>query len=255
MRSCDRDASLAKALISVVMTLGAGHTVPFGGVDEVISNSTASKDSKQEVMSFTEHRESHDTDRYSPSTHTWQPRETLLQCPMLTFHCRATCLNTWENRCWDLRNSHAAVFWLVSKIHRKEISCNRHELQLHYHVSVDFLFAVDVGCGAGELQELMRLVHHQGRVELAQLQQVATEHPTWKGGESEDSRGENMQQRNMLTPLCVNLRMSLMYLGMLRRRLLLSKITKIKWANSCSSATWKTQRSICKSNLHVLIYS
>lgn len=70
MRSCDLDASFAKALIRVVMTLGAGQTVPGGGAEEVISNSTASNVSKQEVMSFTEHRESHDTERYSPSTHT-----------------------------------------------------------------------------------------------------------------------------------------------------------------------------------------
>lgn len=70
IRSCDRDASLAKALISVLMTLGAGQTAPAGGLDEVISNRTASSASKQEVMSLTEQRESHDTDRYSPSTHT-----------------------------------------------------------------------------------------------------------------------------------------------------------------------------------------
>lgn len=75
IRSCDRDASLAKALISVLMTLGAGQIVPAGGVDAVISNSTASSASKQEVMSLTEQRESHDTDRYSPSTHTWKPNK------------------------------------------------------------------------------------------------------------------------------------------------------------------------------------
>lgn len=49
--------------------------------------------------------------------------------------------------------------------------------QLHYHVRVDFLFAVDVGCGPSELQQLVRLVHHQGGVELAQPEQVAAEHP------------------------------------------------------------------------------
>lgn len=70
MRSCDRDASLARALIRVVMTLGAAQTAPGAGADEVISNSTASSASKQEVMRLTEQRESHDTDRYSPSTHT-----------------------------------------------------------------------------------------------------------------------------------------------------------------------------------------
>lgn len=70
MRSCDRDASLAIALIRVVMTRGAGQEPSASGVDEVISNSTASSDSKQDVMRLTEQRESHDTDRYSPSTHT-----------------------------------------------------------------------------------------------------------------------------------------------------------------------------------------
>lgn len=70
MRSCDRDASLARALIKVVTTLGAGHAPAGGGADEVISNSTASRASKQEVMSLTEQRESQETDRYSPSTHT-----------------------------------------------------------------------------------------------------------------------------------------------------------------------------------------
>lgn len=70
MRSCDRDASLARALIRVVMTLGAAQTAPGAGADEVISNSTASSASKQEVMRLTEQRESHDMDRYSPSTHT-----------------------------------------------------------------------------------------------------------------------------------------------------------------------------------------
>lgn len=70
MRSCDRDANLARALIKVVTTLGAGQTPPGSGADEVISNRTASKASKQEVMSVTEQRESHDTERYSPNTHT-----------------------------------------------------------------------------------------------------------------------------------------------------------------------------------------
>jgi len=70
MRSWDRDASLARVLIKEVMTLGAGHTAPGGGADEVISNSTASNASKQEVMSLTEQRESDDAERYSPSTHT-----------------------------------------------------------------------------------------------------------------------------------------------------------------------------------------
>lgn len=70
MRSCERDASLARALIRVVITLGAGQPAPGGGAAEVISNSTASNASKQEVMRLTEQRESDDTERYSPSTQT-----------------------------------------------------------------------------------------------------------------------------------------------------------------------------------------
>lgn len=47
----------------------------------------------------------------------------------------------------------------------------------HYHMRVDFFFAVDVGRSSSELQQLVRLVHHQRGVELAQPQQVAAEHP------------------------------------------------------------------------------
>lgn len=54
----------------VVMTRGAGQPTPGSGADDVISNSTASKVSKHEVMSLTEQRESYDTERYSPSTNT-----------------------------------------------------------------------------------------------------------------------------------------------------------------------------------------
>lgn len=59
------------------------------------------------------------------------------------------------------------------------------DTQFHYHVCVDFFFAVDVGRGSGELQQLVRLVHHQRRVEFAQPQQVAAEHPA----ETERDRG------------------------------------------------------------------
>ena len=51
------------------------------------------------------------------------------------------------------------------------------DTESHYHMCVDFFFAVDVGCGSSELQQLVRLVHHQRGVELAQPQQVAAEHP------------------------------------------------------------------------------
>ena len=37
---------------------------------------------------------------------------------------------------------------------------------------VDFLSAVHVCCGPGEPQQLVRLFHHQGGVQLTQLQQV-----------------------------------------------------------------------------------
>ncbi len=59
----------------------------------------------------------------------------------------------------------------------KSAGCSSLPSQLHYHMRVDFLSAVDVGCGSGELQQLVRLVHHQRGVELAQPQQVAAEHP------------------------------------------------------------------------------
>lgn len=100
MRSCDRDASLARALIRVVMTLGAAQTAPGAGADEVISNSTASSASKQEVMRLTEQRESHDTDRYSPSTHTWKGNKSrVILCQALA-HFTAECdisqyFNAW----------------------------------------------------------------------------------------------------------------------------------------------------------------
>lgn len=61
---------------------------------------------------------------------------------------------------------------------RNGTSSSRREPRLCYHVRVDLLFAVDVSGGAGKLQQLVGLVHHQGRVELAHFQQVAAENPT-----------------------------------------------------------------------------
>lgn len=52
------------------------------------------------------------------------------------------------------------------------------------------------------------------------------------GREWERDLGEDVQQSNGLAHLCI----SLMYLGTLRRRLLLSRITRIRWAKSWSSA-------------------
>lgn len=53
--------------------------------------------------------------------------------------------------------------------------------QFHYHMSVDFFFAVDIGCGSSKLQQLVRLVHDQRRVELTQAQQVEAEHSAETG--------------------------------------------------------------------------
>lgn len=53
-----------------------------------------------------------------------------------------------------------------------------------HHMSVNFFFAVDVGCGSCELQQLLRLVHHQGGVELAQPEKLGAEHPA--GGARRD---------------------------------------------------------------------
>lgn len=48
-------------------------------------------------------------------------------------------------------------------------------------MSVDLFFAIGVGCGSGEFQQVVRLIHHQRGVELTQPQQVATEHPAERG--------------------------------------------------------------------------
>lgn len=72
---------------------------------------------------------------------------------------------------------------------------------------VHFLFAVDVSCGSGELKQLVRLVHHQGGVELAEFQQVAGEHPTETRTKRVRARdlGEDMQQSNVVIHLCISL--------------------------------------------------
>lgn len=62
---------------------------------------------------------------------------------------------------------------------------------------VDFLFAVHVSGGAGKLQQLVGLVHHQGRVELAQFQQVAAENPT------EAQRVKRTDKRKQQRKACV----------------------------------------------------
>lgn len=123
MRSCDRDASLARALIRVVMTLGAAQTAPGAGADEVISNSTASSASKQEVMRLTEQRESHDTDRYSPSTHTWKGNKLDVILCQASARFTAECdisqyFNAWE-KMLRLEKMRRCEFCTGSKMHRK----------------------------------------------------------------------------------------------------------------------------------------
>lgn len=56
---------------------------------------------------------------------------------------------------------------------------------------VDFFFAVDVGSGSSKLQQLVRLVHYERGLELAQPEQVAAEHPAetereWKSKWGDD---------------------------------------------------------------------
>ena len=70
---------------------------------------------------------------------------------------------------------------------------------------VDFLFAVDTGCGSSELQQLVRLVHHQRGVELTQPQQVAAEHPaeTQRVGASEEMRVKTCSRATLSLCVCV----------------------------------------------------
>lgn len=94
MRSCDREASFASALIRLVMTRGAGRAAPGNGAEEVTSNSTASSVSKQEVISFTEQRESQETERYSPRAHTWEQQQGFsVMCSALVPHSVGTAVH------------------------------------------------------------------------------------------------------------------------------------------------------------------
>lgn len=75
--------------------------------------------------------------------------------------------------------------------------------QLHYHMRVDVLSAVDVSHGASKLQQHAGLVHHQGRLELAQFQQVAAENPAEAPRVRRVRRGrERKQQRTAFTRVC-----------------------------------------------------
>lgn len=58
---------------------------------------------------------------------------------------------------------------------------------------VNFLPAVDVGRGPGEVQQLPGLVHHQGGEELTQLQQVAAEHPAERERRNRWRRGDDVR--------------------------------------------------------------
>lgn len=71
--------------------------------------------------------------------------------------------------------------------------------QLLYHVCVDFLPAVHVGRGPGELQQLSGLVHHQGGEELTQLQQVAAEHPAGPERRRRWRRGDDLSDPESLS--------------------------------------------------------
>lgn len=73
---------------------------------------------------------------------------------------------------------------------------------------VDFLFVVDVCGGAGKLQQLVGLVHHQGRVELAQFQQVAAENP--REARRVKRRKESSGGRCLRVCVCVYLCISLL---------------------------------------------
>lgn len=71
---------------------------------------------------------------------------------------------------------------------------------------VDFLFTVYVSRGAGKLQQLVGLVHHQGWVELAQFQQVAAENPT----EAQRVKRVRRRRKERKVLVCVYLCISLL---------------------------------------------
>lgn len=93
---------------------------------------------------------------------------------------------------------------LTSK--RNGIFSSQREPQLYYHMYVDFLFSVYVSRGAGKLQQLVGLVHHQGWVELAQFQQVAAENPT----EAQRVKRVRRRRKERKVLVCVYLCISLL---------------------------------------------
>lgn len=71
IKSWLRAASLAKVAMRTLMALGAQLGVLACGRSWVISKSTASRLSKKRVICSTVQRLSWDTDRNSPTAHTW----------------------------------------------------------------------------------------------------------------------------------------------------------------------------------------
>lgn len=226
IRSCDRDANLANALMSVVMTLGAGQTAPLGGDDEVISNNTASSTSKQEVMSSTEQRESHDADRYSPRTHTWKPNKwKISSASAWKMNCERVLngiQNTQNGNILILETARAAA----SLPHGcRFLLCCRRRSWLQRTPAARETGPPPGRGGAYTASAGGSWTPYRGRRE--------------REGSSEWGRhaDETQQSDTWSSSVCVNLCISFVYLGMLRRRLLLSRMTRIKWAKSCSSAT------------------
>lgn len=234
MRSCDRDASLARALIKVLMTLGAGQTVPVGGADEVISNSTASSASKQEVMRLTEQRESHDTERYSPSTHTWETNK-LSAVSASGFEQMLKCEKHWVFAHNPRYTEESALS--LPHVYRVPLCCRR---WLCFQQT-----PAARGTGSRPERGGAYIASTGGswtpcRNSEKWLERVSGGIWRWEWG--------SQQRFSVSVYRCI----SLMYAGMLRSRLLLSSITRIKWAKSFSSAIWKRRATYFFNNVYIV---
>lgn len=145
IRSWLRVASLARVVMRTVMRRGEKP----GGLADcrtcVISNSTASKLSKKEVISSTLQRGSYDTERNSPMTH--------------------TCVHTLNTITWRT----SIAWWHL------QLQCSTSP---PHHMCVEVFFTVNIGWDAYKLQDLPGLIHNQWWVEFAQSLQVCAEHPT-----------------------------------------------------------------------------
>lgn len=80
IRSWLREASLVSVVMSTVMTRGGHLGRVADGRDWVTSKSRASRASKNRLICSTVHRRSQDTDRYSPTAHTWVGIEPQPSC-------------------------------------------------------------------------------------------------------------------------------------------------------------------------------